>query len=195
MRDGIAKQRALEISYALAVNLDGFHGAGLRNEELREHTHARTYLEHGQVGTGIDGVGYALCDIEVDKEVLSQVFLRSDCFHRCKVTKNREKSQMYLSFSECRVTSAQPKVTKNREQNKINSFIFLCRDGVTSAQPKLQKNAGNRMLIAEKNERKNGETAMKNCSAIGYLVLKNNVLPLRKGFADVYFCMSTLLPK
>ena len=102
MRDGIAKQRAFEISHALAVNLDGFHGAGLRNEELREHTHARTYLEHGQVGTGIDGVGYALCDIEVDKEVLSQVFLRSDCFHRCKVT-------------------------KNQEQNKINSFFFMPR--------------------------------------------------------------------
>ena len=44
-----------------------------------------------------------------------------------ELRKKRKKSQIYLSFSECRVTSANARVTKSREQNKkIHSFF--CRD-------------------------------------------------------------------
>ena len=61
----------MEVNHRLAVNLDGLDGAWLLYQILGEHAHAGSYLEHGQVGAGIYGVGYASGYAQVYQEVLA----------------------------------------------------------------------------------------------------------------------------
>ena len=89
-----------EVGDGLAVDLDGCHLARLWQQELREHTHARPNFEHGNVRTGIDGVGDAAGYREVGQEVLTEVLLRLYLLHRCKGTIKRAKNQIYLNFSD-----------------------------------------------------------------------------------------------
>lgn len=45
--------------------------ARLSYKILSEHTHTRTNLQYKNVGTGINGISNALCNIQVCKEMLS----------------------------------------------------------------------------------------------------------------------------
>ena len=59
-------------------------------------------LEHGDVGTGIDGIGNALGDIQVGQEVLTEIFLRSNLFHGGKIKKkiaDLETCDSFFNFS------------------------------------------------------------------------------------------------
>ena len=75
------KQSCLQILHRLAVNLDDLELAGLLEQELGHDTHAGAYLEHGQVGTGIDGVGNAAGYGEVGQEVLTEILFGAYLFH------------------------------------------------------------------------------------------------------------------
>ena len=87
----------LEEFYAFVVDFDGFEFALFLGEKLRENAHSWTDFEDGNVGTSIDGVGDAACDVEVAKEVLTEVFLGFHQFHGCKITIKREKNQILHS--------------------------------------------------------------------------------------------------
>jgi len=87
----------LEEFYAFVVDFDGFEFALFLGEELGENAHSWTDFEDGNVGTSIDGVGDAAGDVEVAKEVLTEVFLGFHQFHGCKITIKREKNQIMHS--------------------------------------------------------------------------------------------------
>ena len=70
-----------EIGDGLAVDFYGADGAWLREQELREDAHAGAYLEYGNVGARIDGVGDAAGYRQVGQEVLTKVFLRFYLLH------------------------------------------------------------------------------------------------------------------
>ena len=70
-----------EIGHRLTVDLHHLKGAWFFHEILGHDTHARTNLQHGEVRTRINGVGDATGDVQVNKEVLTEVFLRSYLFH------------------------------------------------------------------------------------------------------------------
>jgi len=89
-----ARKILLQILYTLAVDLDYLEGTGLLYQILGHDTHARTNLQHWDVGTGIDGIGNALGDIQVGQEVLTEIFLGSNLFHGYKGTNKREKFQI-----------------------------------------------------------------------------------------------------
>ena len=76
------KQGLLQILHTLAVYLHHAQRAWLLGQILCQHAHTWAYLKDGQIGTGIDGVGYALRYRQVGEEVLSKVFLRSYLLHR-----------------------------------------------------------------------------------------------------------------
>ena len=70
-----------EVGDGLAVDFYGADGARLREQELREDAHAGAYLEYGNVGARIDGVGDAAGYRQVGQEVLTKVFLRFYLLH------------------------------------------------------------------------------------------------------------------
>lgn len=71
-----------KVSNALSVYLDDPSIVALAEEKLREHTHTRAYLKHGEVSVSREGVGDTLSDIEVCEEVLSESFFGSYLYHR-----------------------------------------------------------------------------------------------------------------
>ena len=71
----------VEVGHRLGVDLDDLQRAPLTVEKLGEHAHARPYLEHGQTGTGVDGVGDAAGYGQVGEEMLTEVLLRSYWLH------------------------------------------------------------------------------------------------------------------
>ena len=81
--DIVAQLRKLlvEVSHALGVDLHSFHLPRLFHEILRQHAHSRSYLEHGNIGTRVYRISNALGDIEIRKEMLAKVLLRSNLFH------------------------------------------------------------------------------------------------------------------
>ena len=109
----VLKQRSLQISNALAVNLHHLQRSGLSHQILRHHTHAWAYFEHRQVAIRlVHRISYALGNVQVNKEVLTEVLFRSYLLHACKVSANRAKCKINLnlfSFPRCRLTSREAK--------------------------------------------------------------------------------------
>ena len=77
----------VEIGHRFAVNLHHLQWTRFLHQILRHDTHARAYLQNGQVSIWlIHGIGNALSYRQVSQEVLTQIFLWTYLFHACKVT-------------------------------------------------------------------------------------------------------------
>ena len=78
----------LKVCHRLTIDLDHFQRTGFLDQILGHHTHAGTYLEHGEIGKGlIYRIGNSLGDTQIGQEVLAEIFLRAYLFHGCKDTK------------------------------------------------------------------------------------------------------------
>jgi hypothetical protein len=64
-----------------------------------------------------------------------------------KNERNAKEKLVFLFISECQVSSANTKVTKNRAQNKETGFFF-CRDGVSS--PSLMAKVRKKLVKAKR---------------------------------------------
>ena len=67
-----------QVGHRFIVDLHHLERTFLAEQELREHTHARSYLQDGQAGAGIDGVGDVLRYLQILQEMLAQKFLWLD---------------------------------------------------------------------------------------------------------------------
>ena len=61
----------LEVGYRLGVDLDDVRVVALLQEELGQHSHARTDLKYRQIAVAGDAVGDALGDREIGEEMLA----------------------------------------------------------------------------------------------------------------------------
>ena len=61
----------LEVGYRLGVDLDDVRVVALLEEELGQHSHARTDLKYRQIAVAGDAVGDALGDREISEKMLA----------------------------------------------------------------------------------------------------------------------------
>ena len=106
----------LEEFDAFVVDFDGFEFALFLGEKLREDAHSGTDFEDGNVGTNIDGVGDAVGDVEVAKEVLTEIFLGFHQFHAAKLRKFRL-SKNRIKYLFCRTREI---YSINKRKTKFN---------------------------------------------------------------------------